>query len=391
MYDPTYTGKSRKTLEAVVDENSTEYNSRVSFFTPPQLTGRQQRAGNSTPRFTDRHSVGYSRFDHKGSVLFANIDAVLNLSYHVGGYFTSSTQNDNMHFYSLFFEDRNLELYSYLQWRLPYSITRLISSKSVGRPDLENVNLDLVDFDIPSILEGRPIDGYQLMGINSHQVLSLRTLTTLAMIMFSSLAKGPTSRSSLDQMSGKGFFVFPYGKDKQSQGVLSTESLLDFVTLLSNLFKTVWVFRPYMCYDFICLAVSTPKEYPAKCSDEEEQLLSIWKMLDVITESSENITSPTRISSTKDFRHIFTALNTESIISSKVIQVIEAKEPLGRDRVEVLSRWQIPDQLLMNFYPKFTISPSHTIATFYIPKKSAVNLREASRFRRKHKIRSVTP
>src|SRR5436190_396304 len=102
MYDPTYTGKSRKTLNPILDSNSKNFTDKVSFFVPPNLSGRPNRSTN-IPIFSDKNNIGYSKFDHKGSVLFANIDAVLNLTNHVGGYFANSTQNDNMHFYSLFF------------------------------------------------------------------------------------------------------------------------------------------------------------------------------------------------------------------------------------------------------------------------------------------------
>ncbi len=344
MYDPTYTGKSRKTLEPVSDNSSPG----ISFFSPPSLSvkSRSQQSGHH-PRFADKHGIGFSRFDHKGSVLFANIDAVLNLTNHIGGYFSPSTQNDNMHFYSLFFEDRNLELHSYLQWRLPYSITRLVTSKSIGRPDLESINLDLVNFDIKSIMEGRPIDGYQLMGILTHYIPSLRSLTLLAMTMFSSMRVD----------NGKGFFVFPYGSSKNLQGRLSITSLTDFITLLSTLFTKVWLFRPYMCYSFICIGVESPKPYPDKESDEEKQILNIW---DVIQQQScgENGTESPIKRGGENLVRLFDAIDPQSSIPSKILQIVEAEEPQGRDRVEVLSRWQLVDQLSTRMYPLFKNLPT---------------------------------
>src|SRR6185437_1598620 len=222
-------------------------------------------------------------------------------------------------------------------------ITRLVSSKSVGRPELESINLDLVEYDIPAVLEGRPVDGYHLMGIVSHHTLSLRILTTMTMTMF----------SSLSQLSGKGFIVIPYGSDKRTQGRLSLPSLIDFMTLLSNLFTQVWLFRPYMCYEFICIGVGPPKPYPEKCSPEENQLLSIWTMLEL--EPNNETTSPTK--AVKDFARIFDALDESSSLASKVTEIVQAKEPNARDRVEVLSRWQIPDQLKVKIYPKFKNLP----------------------------------
>ena len=331
MYDPTYTGKSRKTLEPIIVNSNAGQQDKITFFSPPNFSGKVQTStGKHPPQLSDRHEIGYSRFDQKGSVLFANVDAVLNLTRHVGGYFASSTQNDNMHFYSLFFEDRNLELYSYLQWRLPYSITRLVSSSSVGRPDLENVNLDLVNYDITSIMEGRPIDGYQLMGTLSHRPLPLHSLTLMAMIMFSSLSRE----------NGRGFFIMSYGSQKNMKGHLPLSALTDFIILLSSLFTQVWLFRPYMCYSFLCISVGPPKMYPEKDTEEEKQLLSLWTMLQ-----------------RGNFGRIFDAVDKDSEIPAKVFKIVEEnEEPEGRDRVEVLSRWQLPDQLKAKIYPRFKTS-----------------------------------
>lgn len=370
MYDPTYTGKSRKTLEPIINEENTT----ISFFVPPNLGGRPPRSI-KYPAFEDKNSVGYSKFEHKGSVLFANIDAVFNLTRHVGGYFTNSTQNDNMHFYSLFFEDRNLELYSYIQWRLPLSITRLVTSKSVGRIDLEGINLDFVEFDVPTILEGRPVDGYQVIGTVSHHTLALKSLTLMSMIIF----------SSLSMKNGKAFICFPFTrKSDDVVGGLSIVGLVDLIILLGSLFNKVYLFRPYMCYDFICIGLESVKAYPPKDSPEETQLLSIWSMLD-ISPSSEN-TSPTRSQHNKEFNRIFYDVQQDSTITKKVTDILFAPEPQSRDRVEVISRWQIPDQLTVSLYPRFKNLPQLEETTARTEKKSP-----HKKFHRRGKPRIATP
>ncbi len=371
MFDPTYSGRSRKTLQALFSNRSNE--DHVTFFSTPVLSGRPQRGigGGAPPRFADKHEVGYSRFDHKGSVLFANIDAVLNLTKHVGGYFATSTQNDNMHFYSLLFEDRNLELYSYLQWRLPYSISRSLITSSVGRPDLEGVNLDIVDSNsshtLQAIMEGRPMDGYHIVGISSHVVLPLRTLVLTALVMFSTLSSKPDEE-------GAGFLVFPYGATRERQESLSVSALTDYIVFLSSLFQEVYMFRPYMCYSFICIGVKYPKKYPAKDSPEESHLISLWSS--VISNQE------------RDFGRIFDVIDPRLDIPQKIIEIIQAKEPLGRDRVEVLSRWQLPDQF-MSFYPKFK---QPVMMVDDDPLKLKLNKNKDSRkFRHKGKPKINTP
>lgn len=377
--DPTYTGQNRLALKTLPDD------SKASVIT---FSGRTPalRLGGRAPRFTseftfrDRHHIGYSRFDDKGSVLMANIDAVLNLTGHVGGCIADATEDNNLSFYSLLLEDHTLEMHSYVQWRRPLSVSRVVISRALVKTHLKTAQLDiLLKTDVPAVISLKPCDGYRIVGLITHGgrdsltgalSIGLKDLVTFALM----------SLATIHPSLGKGFLVFPFKVGEKVSGTMTTESILDFCVLCIILYKKVWLFRPYMCHDLVCIGFAEPREDPAKSSLDEQKLLALWDALNILPPMAKR-TSPSTVDpeiakvaevdmeepedeekgvvnliAEKNFARLFDGSDI-SVLFPKLAHVVnkvlstKEDEKLIRDRVEVLTRWQIPDTIISSVYP----------------------------------------
>lgn len=313
--------------------------------------------------------------------MMANIDAVLNLTGHIGGYIANGTDDDNTSFYSLLLEDHTLEMHSYVQWRRPLSVSRVVMSRVITKPYLKTAQLDTVlKTDIPAVISLKPCDGYQIVGLITHgggdsltASLSI-TLKDLLSVVLLSLAV-------LHRDSGKGFIVFPFSPSEKTSGSMTFESILDLALLCTLLYKEVWCFRPYMCHNMLCIAFSNPKEDPPKDSLDEQKLLALWDALGLLppplekhtsvstvdpeiaklAELSEDDENPEKIGRVKlegsrNFSRIFDGSDISVLfpkLSHRILKILTtAEDPaLTRDRVEVLSRWQLPDTIETSAYP----------------------------------------
>jgi hypothetical protein len=377
--DPTYSGLNRLALLPLPDDEKSKVITFAGKRTPAlRLGGRAARFTSQAP-FTDRHNIGYSRFDDKGSVLLANIDAVLNLTDHIGGYYAQGTQNNNLSFYSLLLEDHTLEMHSYIQWRRPLSISRVVMARVLGKPHLKTAQLDtLLKTDIPAIISLKPCDGYRIVGLISHgadsltgvQTVTLKDLLTLALITL----------AVINSVEGKGFVVFPFRHDQQVSGTMTHESILDFVLFCTLIYKKVWCFRPYMCHELVCIAFSEPRHDPAKGSVDEQRLLGLWDALQLLpglekhtdpatvnpeiakvaevdmSEPTVEIPVMIKFDGNRNFSRIFDGSDVAKLkpkLADRVHEILTTPEDtaLTRDRVEVLSRWQLPDSIDTVPYP----------------------------------------
>ncbi len=396
ILDPTYTGLNRLSLSTLPDDEltatrsskttTTAIHSSITFegarIPSLRLGGR---AAGFTPQamFRDLHNIGYSRFDDKGSVLMANIDAVLNLTEHVGGYIANATDDNNTSFYSLLLEDHTLEMHSYVQWRRPLSVSRVIMARVMTKPHLKTAQLDtLLKTDIPAIVSLKPCDGYRIVGLIAHgggdSLTNIQSVTLKDLIVVSLV-----SLTVMNPTLGKAFVVFPFRSDQKVSGTMSIESIVDFALLCIILYRKVWCFRPYMCSDLICMGFAEPRPDPPKGSIDEQRLLALWGALNLLP-PLEKHTSPSTVDpeiaklaeidmsqpppSTKieegeiklrarrDFSRLFDGSDL-SILFPKLSQRINtvittAEDPnLTRDRVEVLARWQLPDTIETSQYP----------------------------------------
>lgn len=378
IFDPTYKGLHRLSLETLpvdeVDDSS-------GLFKALRLGGRAARF---TPQvmFRDIHNIGYSRFDDKGSVLMANIDAVLNLSGHIGGYLTQGTEFNNSQFYSLLLEDHTLEMHSYMQWRRPLSVSRVIMGRVLTKPKLKTAQLDtILKTDLPAIISLKPCDGYNIVGLMAHSNIgssvSLRDLVIVALV----------SLAVMHKTLGKGFVVFPFSPEQRISGTLTDESILDLSLLLMLLYKKVWLFRPYMCHNLLCLAFAEHRPDPEAGSPEEKTLLSLWNAVHLLPTTHEkkerrphadpavykvaeieHAEVESWVAAGKDdtavesldldvgrnFSRLFDGINISirfPKLAHRVRQIMNATESPARDRVEVLSRWQLPDTIETTRYP----------------------------------------
>lgn len=387
--DPTYTQLNRMTLETLPDDSKS---SVITF----EDRAPALRLGGRAPRFTseftfrDNHHIGYSRFDDKGSVLMANIDAVLNLTGHVGGCIADATEDNNLSFYSLLLEDHTLEMHSYVQWRRPLSISRVVISRALIKQHLKTAQLDiLLKTDVPAVISLKPCDGYRIIGLITHGgkdsltgalSIGLKDLVTFALMAL----------AVIHRTLGKAFVVFPFKVGEKVSGTMTNESVLDFCLLCILLYKKVWVFRPYMCHDLVCIGFAEPREDPEKSSLDEQKLLALWDALNILPpmakKTSPSIVDPeiakvaevdmnepepseTQAEATsahdegvvnllagKNFSRLFEGSDVSILfpkLAHVVNKILNTKEDqnLIRDRVEVLSRWQIPDTILSSAYP----------------------------------------
>ncbi len=389
--DPTYTGLNRSTLQTLPsDEVIGKGQGETIHIEGLRLGGRVSRF-TSQALFRDLHSIGSSTFDDKGSVLMANLDAVLNLTEHVGGYIANGTADDNASFYSLLLEDHTLEMYSYIQWRRPLSVSRVILAHVLVKPELKTAQLDtLLKTDIPAVVALKPCFGYQIIGLISHgggdsltgyQSVTLRDLVTVALL----------SLTVIHRTQGKAFIVFPFKSEQKVSGTMTGESILDFAVLCILMYRKVWCFRPYMCHNLVCIAFSEPREDPPEGSIDAERLLALWDALRLLPPLQKRTSpstvdpeiakvaeldmtvSPTASSAppipvgdppadrvllegSRNFSRLFDGTNigtTYPELTRKVHAVLtEQEDPqMIRDRVEVLSRWQIPDSPDLVVYP----------------------------------------
>lgn len=386
--DPTYTGLNRLSLTTLPDDDhGSSHPEQITFESrgvpPLRLGGRAPRV-TSQVMFTDVHGIGYSRFDDKGSVLMANIDAVLNLTEHVGGYLAQGTSaDDNLQFYSLLLEDHTLEMHSYVQWRRPFSISRVIMARVLAKQHLKTAQLDtMLKTDIPAIISLRPCDGYRIVGLIAHgggdslTGSSSVTLKDLVIVVLVSL-------TVLHKTLGKSFFVFPFSVKQRVSGTMTEESVLDLALLLTILYKKVWCFRPYMCHDLVCFGFAEPREDPETGSLNEQRLLALWEAmrllpplvksgtvvdpeiaklaeLDVETagapsdETGANAT--VKLEGARNFSRLFDGADVAEShpkLAERVRKILTTEENarMTRDRVEVLSRWQLPDTIETSRYP----------------------------------------
>lgn len=393
ILDPTYTGLNRISLSELPNDEHQAESETITF---ERLRVPQLRLGGRAGRYTtqvmfrDPHNIGYSRFDDKGSVLMANIDAVLNLTGHLGGYLAQGTRFDNSSFYSLLLEDHTLEMHSYVQWRRPLSVSRVVMSRALTKPHLKTVQLDtMLKNDVPAIIALKPCNGYQIVGYIAHgggdlltgaKSVTLKDLVVTALISLTVLAP----------KTGKAFVVFPFGPSQNISGTLTVESILDFCLLLTILYHHVWFFRPYMCNDLICAGFSEPREDPPKNSPDEQRLLALWDAMNllpplvkstvvvdpVISKLAEldppapiEIPVPTsvdpesteydgmmKLEGAKNFARLFEGTNITiefPVLAARVNEVLSTAVDIRRtrDRVEVLSRWQLPDTIESTRYP----------------------------------------
>lgn len=380
ILDPTYTGLNRLALASLPDEERGDVITFQSKRTPVlRLGGRAARFA-SQAMFRDLHEIGYSRFDDKGSVLMANLDAVLNLTGHVGGYFANGTEDNNTSFYSLLLEDHTLEMHSYVQWRRPLSVSRVVMARVIGKPHLKTAQLDtLLKTDIPAIVSLKPCDGYRIVGLISHgggdsltgvQSVTLKDLMVVALL----------SLTTMNPTDGKAFVVFPFRNDQIVSGTMTNESILDFALFCTLIYRKVWCFRPYMCHDLLCIAFAQPRKDPPKGSVDEQRLLALWDAMRLLPELEKH-TSPSTVDSeiakvaevdmtepttelrgsvkfdgSRNFSRIFDGSDL-TVLTPKLAERIHtilttAEDPrMTRDRVEVLSRWQLPDTIDTTHYP----------------------------------------
>lgn len=381
MIDPTYTGLNRLTLEALPSSDAKTITFEQHKVPPLRIGGR---AGRHTKQvmFRDLHNMGYSRFDDKGSVLMANIDAVLNLTGHIGGYFANGTDENNTSFYSLLLEDHTLEMHSYVQWRRPMSVSRVVMSRVLTKPHLKTAQLDtMLKTDVPAIITLKPCDGYRIVGLIAHgggdplTGAASVTLKDLVIVLLVSLAV-------MNREEGKSFVVFPFGVSQAVSGTMTTDSILDFALLATILYHKVWMFRPYMCHDLVCLGFSEPREDPEAGSLDEQRLLAMWdamrllpiledptpvstvdpeiaKLAELDTEERHHHHSTSgrvMLEGTRNFSRLFDGSDV-SILNPKLHEHVHAvlstaeDSRMLRDRVEVLSRWQLPDAIETSIYP----------------------------------------
>jgi hypothetical protein len=376
--DPTYTGKNRSSLDTIGDDNK---NPVITFSgkTPALRLGGRAARFTSQAGFTDIHHIGYSRFDDKGSVLMANIDAVLNLTGHIGGCIADATEDNNTSFYSLLLEDHTLEMHSYVQWRRPLSVSRVVISRVLTKASLKTAQLDLLlKTDVPAIIGLKPCDGYRIIGLISH---GSDTLTGALSVTLKDLVTfALTSLAVIHRTLGKGFVVFPFRVANRISGTMTNESILDYVVLCVLLYKKVWLFRPYMCHEFLCVAFAEPRDDPPKDSVDEQKLLALWDALRILpimekhtspstvdpeiaklaeidmTEHEEQDKAAVELIATRNFTRLFDGSEIDKIypkLASRVDSILrEVERPeMIRDRVEVLSRWQIPDSIDTTDYP----------------------------------------
>lgn len=369
--DPTYTGLNRFSLAQLPSKDSNTP-AVVTFKNAPSV-----RLGGRVGKFVkpvffqDLHGIGYSVFEDKGSVLMANIDAVLNLTEHIGGYIATGTKSDNTDFYSLLFDDHNLEAHSYIQFRRPLSVCRVLMSQAIYKTHLKTVQLDTqLKSQISDVIEVQPCDGYRIIGmINHFSNLSLRDILIFILVSFTVINKS----------RGKAFMVFPFSVDQNVSGTLTHESVIDICFLLSLLFHNVWFFRPYMCHEMLCLAFSEPLNDPKEKSSDEEILLALWDNLDILPETQTRKPPPEedpmlakaaevddiklshkakiKLQGTRNFTRIFEGANINQDFPPDLVRrvrnilVSPEETSLVRDRVEVLSRWQLPDMVDVSLYP----------------------------------------
>lgn len=351
--DPTYTGKNRSSLKTIVEDDE---NKEINFENLPEvrLGGRIIR-NLKPPAFKDEKNLGYGRFDSRRSVLFANIDAVMNLTQHVGGYMLTGTEDNNQQFYSLLFEDNDLALTSYIQWRRPLSVARVIIKKALTKPFLQGAQTDIYSgeeytgtkIDVGSIIDLMPCSGYHIISQvgTDDNPLSLRDILVFVCV----------SLMTMNKQSGKAVIVFPYeiGPPGVTSGPLTSDSIIDLIALLNILFHNVWLFRPYMCYSMLCVGFSGPKDDPKENSPAEIRLVNLWESLGVIMKYDKQ---DVKISGRIFTRIFYSTLSVENKPLpdediQKIYGVLGAKEPPLRDRVEVLSRWQLSDQADLSLYP----------------------------------------
>lgn len=371
MMDPTYTGLNRSSLQPL-PSSSTSTVMTFKHAPPVRLGGRGKRTTSPTktkPRFTDNHGIGYSIFDDKGSVLMANVDAVLNLTKHIGGYVATGTKDANEKFYSLLFEDHNLEMHSYVQFRRPLSVCRVIMNHTITKPFLKTAQLDtILKTDVSNIIDLKPCSGYNIIGLISHEKIGLRELLSNVLL----------SLAVIDKTDGVSFIVFPFGVDEDSSGGSMTyDSVIDICYFISLIFKRVWLFRPYMSYSsLVCLAYAEPRDDPPEKSDDENILVGLWDSLGLLSDHPPSFireihptiakaaevddiilgkkkpTTVLKFEATRNFSRIFdgSKIGNEQLIK-QVKRILSSPEITEKDRVEVLSRWQLPDTIDTSVYP----------------------------------------
>jgi hypothetical protein len=272
-------------------------------------------------------------------------------------------------------------MYEYIQWRRPLSVARMLMTRTITRHHLATAQLDVINHtDVPLMISTKPCDGYQIIGQIFHDTgdpargIGSFTLKDLVKILLLSLPL-------IDRTEGKGFVAFPFPPNKEISGNLSRDSVIDLTVLAGIMFHDIWIFRPYMCNDMVCLAFSKPREDPPEGSADEQKLLALWNALDMT--SNVAIPKPPKVrpeiirlaeldqippppeqprlvleGGDKIFTRLFNGVDLHlqegyAEVIDKVITVLATGETpeMTRDRVEVLSRWQLQDSIETCNYP----------------------------------------
>jgi len=299
--DPTYTGKRITSSVETTEEDKQPVISEKTVVVRTKYL------------FKDRHNIGRGIFSSDKTMLMANIDTVLNLTHHLGGYFVQAS--DEFHnFYSLILQDDNAQLAEYIRWRKPWSVVRIISKRGVIYPNdtFQPIYVDIMKFDPAEVMQTKPPGGYDIVGVVLYKVNFRVMLATLYTAYATLLKPGYNSASDSDPQkravgngSGRGFIVIPFS---------TTRIIQDFIRVVVALFDKYRIFRPYYDYRLLCIGFWRPKE------GKEEYIATLWNNF-----AKRGYKTP------------------ESLFAEEKELITDLPEPIEVDRVKVISSWQVPD------------------------------------------------